>query len=72
MSEAKKKAKSGGGGSGSGGGGGSDGGGGGPTQAQLREQMEASRAATLSHLRQAVAQSTEAEEQGQEALECVL
>jgi hypothetical protein len=43
-----------------------------PSGEQLREQVEATKAATLDHLRTAVSQTTEAEEQGQEGLECVL
>jgi hypothetical protein len=42
-----------------------------PSGEQLREQVEATKAATLDHLRTAVSQTTEAEEQGQEGLECV-
>jgi hypothetical protein len=66
-----------GGGGGGGGGSGSGGGGGGKSaralgsSEQLRTQVETSQSATLSHLREAVAQTAEAEEQGQEGLECV-
>ena len=68
----------GGGGGGGGGSGGGGGGGGGGKSAralgsseQLRTQVETSQSATLSHLREAVAQTAEAEEQGKEGLECV-